>query len=148
MKRLLYVGSGFVIGVVVARNSAAMPAPAGSAVVLGLVLGLVLAWFAGRRDKAAAVAVAVASARAEAAAAAEAQAAAIASAAVHLHMAGYSVTEPGQEASVERGAPTRVLSRRSDVQLAKEWVHEYDDEHHAEQTGYLELDDEHEGINV
>ncbi|MBN9326852.1 MAG: hypothetical protein BGO38_05330 [Cellulomonas sp. 73-145] len=115
MRRLLYVAAGFIGGVVVSRNAAAMPHPVASAVLLGVVAVVALAWWAGHRDKASAVAVAVAKAEAIAAAKADAQAAAIAQAAVHLHMTAGGVTEHSGAPSSE--APARAVGRHAAGEL-------------------------------
>lgn len=115
MRRLLYVAAGFVGGVVVARNAAVMARPVAGAVLLGVVALVVLAWWAGHRDKASAVAVAVAKAEAIAAAKAESQAAAIAQAAVHLHMSTGGGTDQSGAPSSE--APARALGRHAAGEL-------------------------------
>jgi len=105
MRRLLYVAAGFIGGVVVSRNAAAMPHPVASAVLLGVVAVVALAWWAGHRDKASAIA----------AAKADAQAAAIAQAAVHLHMTAGGVTEHSGAPSSE--APARAVGRHAAGEL-------------------------------
>ena len=85
-RRIVYLVAGFLGGVIVSRNAAAMPRPSANAALVGAGILCLVGWVAGRREKNSAVAVAVAHAEATATAAAESQAAAFAQAAVHLHM--------------------------------------------------------------
>lgn len=86
VRRIVYIVAGFLGGVIVSRNAAAMPRPSANAVLVGAGVLCVVGWIAGRREKNSAVAIAVAHAEATATAVAESQAAAFAQAAVHLHM--------------------------------------------------------------
>lgn len=79
---LLYIIIGFLGGVVIARNSAAMSHPQQGAVVLAMILGGFVLWRAGYKGKAEAVATAVAIATATA----KAEATANAQAAINLYM--------------------------------------------------------------
>lgn len=84
---MIRIIAGIVIGIIMARNGQAMAAPVASAVILGAVLGFLLCYFYGRRDKNTAVATAVAVAVAKANSAADARANAVANQAVQIFMA-------------------------------------------------------------
>lgn len=77
--------AGFCIGVMISRNAQQYATPYWGAIILGAILGAVLFYFFGKRDKNIAVATAVATAVASANAAADAKAQAIANAAVHIY---------------------------------------------------------------
>lgn len=96
MIRLVWLVAGFVGGLVVARNAPAMPHPAVGALLLCMVVGCGVCWWAGYRGKSSAVATAVATAVASAEASAEARAQAIAQQAVSVYIgrAGGGVAEP------------------------------------------------------
>jgi hypothetical protein len=92
MFRLGWMLAGFCGGVIMARNAAAMTAPQTAAVILALVVGCGVTWWAGYRGKSSAVAtavsVAVAQADARAESLADARASAVAQQAVTLVLTG------------------------------------------------------------
>ena len=116
MSRLLWVGAGFLGGIVVSRNAAPMANPVIGAVLVGVAILVGASWWGGGRDKKAAVATAVAKATAIASAAADAKAAAIAQAAVNLYVGGAGVETAGQ-ADASSLLPRRLAGRHEAAQL-------------------------------
>lgn len=127
MSRLVWLVVGLMGGLIVGRNAEPMTHPAGAAVVLALLVGCGVCWFAAYRGKSVAVATAVAVAQAAAAADAEANAAAIAQAAVHLHLSqqpsGALERGPAVHQVLEQ-ADSRSLEQQhqSDSTTARLWV--------------------------
>jgi hypothetical protein len=118
-RRIVYLVAGFLGGVIVSRNAAAMPKPSANAALVGAGILCLVGWVAGRREKNSAVAVAVAHAEATATAAAESQAAAFAQAAVHLHLGG-----EGGSRLIEASTSERTLGRaaaREAVESGRGW---------------------------
>lgn len=114
---------GFIIGVVISRNSAAMPHPVFASVILAFLIGGYLMYRFGKRDVNVAVATAVAVANADAAAAADASAKAAANAAVNLVL----MQQPG---SIGYGSPI-TLDREYRESIVEESLRSLDhDESH------------------
>lgn len=91
-----YLGGGFVVGVIVSRNSSQMSYPSKGAVVLGIALVAWMCLRAGKRQVAEASAVAVATAISQAKAEANAAATATAHQVVQVVLASEGIVVPTQ----------------------------------------------------
>jgi hypothetical protein len=112
MSRLVWLVLGLLGGIVIARNAEPMSGPVTGAVVLGMLAGCGVCWWAAYRGKSGAVASAVAAAmavaHAEAEATADARAQAIAQQAVTVYLGQHAPHDPATAAALSRPGPAAV----------------------------------------